>query len=153
MSLVAQVPKTAIILPSNMKVVGTSPLILQKIKRRVKKFKTSVATRKKIAAASRKFKIPILTSIAVGPALLISIRTAMTQVGIVNQISQFLRTMLRFYTGITITAGGGASFKAKDALVGLGPLFGVLVLKLIARKTITKLGRTASQLQLPVSAS
>lgn len=57
---IAQVPKSAIIVPRNMKVVSTNPLILKRVKTGRRGPKLSKKTRDRISATARRFKFPVL---------------------------------------------------------------------------------------------
>lgn len=154
-ALAVSIPKDTIVLPSNVKFsVSGKDLIIQKTKRRVKRFKMTKQQREKIARTAKKFKWPIITSIAVGPAVLLSAQRAMTTSGIVNQLQLFARTMLEFYTGIVIS-GDGRSMRwdPKLMLVGWGPLVGVLAIKRLAKSQIASINRALSQAQIPLRAS
>jgi hypothetical protein len=153
MSLVTNIPKTAIVLPSNVRVQSAGgTLILQKIKRRTKKFKMSKAQRQKISTAARKFKWPLLTSFAVGPAVLVSAKSAMARGPLIDKLDTFVKEMISYYTGVRIfDSGSGFIFEANRLAIGWGPIFAVGAVKLVAKGRIMAINRALSRAQIPAN--
>ena len=153
MSLSTNIPKNTMVLPSNVRVsqVGTQ-LILQKVKRSRKKFKMSKAQRQKISAASRKFKLPILTGIAVGPAVLLSAQKAMTRGAVIEKLQTFAQEMISYYTGATFSnAGAFLGWDAGRLAVGWGPIVAVGAVKTLAKGRVMAINRALSRAQIPAN--
>lgn len=102
----------------------------QEKKRSRRSYKTPAKIRKKMAAAARRAKFPLLTMAAVGLPVFYSVG----QAGGFNQLFSrrggfnFLRYMLASYTGVMIYDGGTARFEPQRMLFGLVPaaaVFGI----------------------------
>lgn len=155
MSIAPSIPKSAIVLPSNVKVVNTSgTLILQKVKRRVKRFKMSKKQRQKIAASARKFKLPILTAVSIGPATLLAAQAGLAQGPLINKIQVFLLELLSYYTGLRIAPTGQfLGWQGQRMLVGWGPIVAVGAAKAVAKGRIMAINRALSRAQIPANLS
>lgn len=91
-----------------------------------RRYKQSAATRKKRAAALRRFKIPVLSTAAVG----IPLFTALGRAGSLNSVAgwaNFGREYLSYYTGVYIAEGGGATFSFSRLATGAVPLLAVVI--------------------------
>lgn len=151
-TLAVNIPSTAVVLPSNVRFSGSGKdLVIQKVKRRVRRFKMPKAQREKISRAAKQFKWPIVTTIALAPSALIAANFAFQRQGLVNQFSEFSRRTLLHYTGIWVFEDGRIAFLPRFAAIGWGPIFGVMAAKKIARGTLMKLNRAASQAKLPAN--
>ena len=91
-----------------------------------RRYKTSAATRKKRAAALRRFKIPVLTTAAVGIPLFTALGRA-GNIGSVSGLKTFGREYLSYYTGVYINEGGGATFSFSRLATGVVPLVAVVI--------------------------
>lgn len=153
-SLAINVPSGTTVLPSNVKFQGSGKdLVIQKVKRRTKKFKMSKAQRNKISAAARKFKVPILTAVSVAPAVLMSAQTALVQPTPMAKFSDFARNMISFYTGIWINRLGQVTFQPQRLLVGWAPIVAVGAVKALARGRVMAINRALSRAQIPANLS
>jgi hypothetical protein len=153
MSLTTNIPKSAIVLPSNVRVsqVGTQ-LVLQKVKRSRKRFKMSKTQRQKISAASKKFKVPILTGISVAPAVLLSASQAMAETGLNRQAMRFVQQLLSYYTGMLFRFEGGAPiFEPARLAIGWGPIVAVGAVKTLAKGRVMAINRALSRAQIPAN--
>ena len=152
-SLAVSIPKSAIVLPPNVRVQSAGgTLILQKVKRRTKRFKMSKAQRQKISAASRKFKVPILTAISVAPAVLLSAQDTMVHPKLMTKLMAFTRSMLSYYTGIFVNLDGtNARFMPERLLVGWGPIVAVGTIKAVAKGRVMAINRALSRAQIPAN--
>ena len=140
------------VLPSNVRVsqVGTQ-LILQKVKRSRKRFKMSKKQRAKISAASRKLKVPILTSLSVAPAVLLSAQTAMIlRQGLLDRVLEFSLQMISYYTGALIQ-GNNVTFQPSRLAVGWGPIVAVGAVKTLAKGRVMAINRALSRAQIPAN--
>lgn len=120
-------------------------------KRRGRRFKTSLATRKKIAHAARKMKIPVLTlgALAVGTSDAIG---GLMEPGTIRQkFNRFGFHLLKNYTGISVFQTQAPQFNFNDLLRGTGTLAGVALAR---RSGIFKgANKALTKLRLPVSLS
>jgi len=142
------------IIPSNMKVIilpdGKSAL--QKKTRSRRRFKTSLKTRRKIAASARRFKLPLLTIGAnlpwIGKFNEVFMATGGGFQGLRRGAEQAL---IPAFTGVRIGSTGNAQFSFSNFNMGLLPNLVVMGIKRtgILRGT----NRAFSRLKLPVSLS
>lgn len=155
MSLTTNIPKNTMVLPSNVRVsqVGTQ-LILQKVKRSRKKFKMSKKQRQKISAASKKFKVPILTGIMLAPSVFLSASEAMKRTAPLDKLKRFSLDMISYYTGMTINdAGTSVGFDPMRLAVGWAPVIGVGLVKTVAKGRVMAINRALSRAQIPANLS
>lgn len=152
-SLAVSIPDKAVVLPPRVRFSHAGgQLIIQKISRRVRKFKTSKATRQKISAASKKFKVPLLTGLSLAPAVLLSVQDAMLHPTLLAKVLAFTRTMLSFYTGMFFGLDGKTfRFEPARLAIGWGPIVAVGTFKAIAKGRLMAINRALSRAQIPVS--
>lgn len=152
-SLAISIPSDAIVLPPNVKFqTAGKQLILQKVKRRTRRFKMSKAQRNKISLASKKFKWPILTTVAVAPAVLLSASQAMSETGLDRQAMRFVQQLLSYYTGMLFRFEGGRPiFEPARLAIGWGPIIAVGVGKTVAKGRIMAINRALSRANIPAN--
>ena len=141
------------VIPKDKTILETSkgPVLVHKKQRR-RRYKTPKAVRQKIAASSRRFKIPILTTAAIG----IPFFTALDKAGGMNNLFtrsgmfKFSREMLASYTGVFIEGGGGVVFAPQLMLRGLVPIAMVAIINRlgILKPANQKLAKTRIPLRL-----
>jgi len=137
-------------IPSNRRVITVgNKHFLQPIKRRTKRFKTPLKVRKKIAAAARRFKLPILSVAAVGFPIGIAINKVGGIQGLFSAhgIETASASILRSFTGFDPRTG---SFSWEALGEGLLPATAVFVInKLGVLRPINRaLGRTRMPFRL-----
>ena len=153
MSLVSSIPKGTIVLPSNVRAseIG-GKLILTKVKRSRKRFKMSKKQRNKISAASRKFKVPILTGMSIAPAVLFSAQTAMGISKPLDKLRVFATELISYYTGVQANFFvPGFTFQPTRLVIGWGPIVAVGAIKLVAKGRVMAINRALSRAQIPAN--
>ena len=152
-SLAISIPKDTIVLPSNVRFsTSGKDLIVQKVRRRTKRFKMTKVQRNKISAATKKFKFPILTGLSVAPAAFLAFNDAMQSASFQNRILRFSLKMIEFYSGISISPfTQQVSFIPQSLLVGWGPLLAVVGIKTLAKGRVMAINRALSRAQIPAN--
>ena len=127
-------------LPKGYKVVETSAgTYLQKSKQSRKRYKMSKSARNKIAAAARRFKLPVLTVGALAGGTWQPINLLFQ-----GQGQYAMQVLVRNYTGINTDFNGSVEFKPRYMLNGLVPIVAVMLINRsgILRPTNQKLAKT-----------
>ena len=141
------------VLPKGHRIIETSHgNYIQKQKQSRRRYKTPAATRQKIAAAARRFHIPLLTT----GAVVLPLSLAAQKAGGFNKIFTktgsfvFFRELLSFYTGAMIYGDGSAKFIPQKMLVGLLPLAAVMAINRLGlfKSANQKLARAKIPLRL-----
>jgi len=107
---------------------------LQKKSRRRRRFKTSLATRKKIAASARKFKLPVLTVGAQIPWMAkfkeVYDFNSQGTLGVWNGLRRGAeQVLLPAFTGLHIFSNGSTNWSFKNMSLGLLPNLMVMGVK------------------------
>lgn len=126
-------------IPKGYKVIDTAGgTFLQQSKQRRRRYKTPKAVRNKIAAAQRRFYVPLITgsAIALGTWQPIQLLTQ-------GNGMEAGRIFLRNYTGVYISEGGQAHFRFRYLMNGTIPLLiaGGLRKSGVFKKTNTMLAK------------
>jgi len=132
------------VLPRGYKVVpGTN--IVQQVKQRRSKYKMSKSARNKIAAAARRFKLPVLTTGALALGMWEPIKYLFD-----NQAKYAGQILLRNYTGFNVDGMGGVEWKFHYMKNGLLPLVAVMLINRsgILKPVNQKLAKTRIPLRL-----
>lgn len=123
------------VIPAGFKtiVLANGETALQKKTRRRKKFKTSKATRNKLAAARRKFTVPVLTlganaiPIVQGIDWLTNVLPSSRSAQ--DKGSKLFNAVVAPYVGIRMTAAGDVNFNFKELMKGLVPNIALFAIK------------------------
>jgi len=140
------------VIPSGYRVIDTpAGTFLQKKTRRTRQYKLSKAKRQALSRASRRFKVPVVTS----AAIIVGMHEPVAWLHKHNYNKTgwrgFGTLTLRNYTGIWINQEGEVKFQPKHALKGAGSLF---LTYLLRRSGITKpVNRMLTRMRIPITLS
>lgn len=153
---ITEVPHNVNILPQS----TSTKLIVQKKKITRRRFKTSLATRKKISAAARRFKFPVLSA---GANIIPAVQTADWVMKVAvnpafaprDKAVTGWNALMAPYTGVKMAAKGSTEIVPKLALGELGKgLFPNLIVMAVRRLGVFRsLNAKLSKAKIPISLS